>query len=385
MPSFTVSPSNIDALATFVSKMKSRLIIMQAAPEADNYVHVVSESKTIPTRGTCMRITIKALTDGSGAVSVYRLELRRAIAVAIKVGAGVTITEQAVLVGGVRIPMSTPRGYVDVEERDPIEFPDPDGVEIETGTMDMLAALRAVSVAASADQARINLYAVRWTGDALAAACGHRLHRAAIETKNLEREILIPRDVADVLLWAASGQSRIKTDCPCCGASRRALREPLIRGEYDSAAWRIRAGGLDFMSKHASVRFPPLENVIPKGREDSRVFTVNKAEAIDSLRLAGAGSDSSNNAIKISAIADENGYKVSAAPQTPDGFDHDAAQVIGRAVGPFNAFVVSARYMTDAVVSMDDGAEIMVSNTGELDPVVIETAKRLAVVMPMRV
>lgn len=414
MPSFTFSAQNVAPVVGFLTKTKADHINIE--PGEDGHARVIAKGLhgevymvlTVP--ALHMPDAVPGIINDKpvAGLRVDRREFKRCMSLAKRIKCGTDIDDLRVVVGGSRVVFNGAHAP-DIA----VDLPAPCGKEIAVDSVAFADALAGVMPALSKDEARVNLWSIRWTGADLVSTDGHRLHRVALQTHGLplgdmgKATTLIPRDAAEVLAWALSGALRVKTSCPTCGAKNRALIHDTITGQYDSASWSVKIGAIEILAKHSAITFPPVEHVIPKERKP--LFTMDRDVVLDAIPLLIAGGDTTTHTIQIKSaetrmseatdVGDVTTAKtlanVYARAQRDSKFEHDTALRIANDYAltkdergdeiRFEPFGMNAAFLRDALAMMPPGSTVSLSCTGSLDPIVIEGGDALAVVMPMRI
>jgi DNA polymerase-3 subunit beta len=222
---------------------------------------------------------------------------------------------------------------------------------------DFLDALAWVSRAVGEDATRPQLTGVFFDGDHLVATDGHRLHEATIDGLGCPRALVPASAVAFVL---------------------RAFRGADIGISVSETSVRFESASCAVTTRMIDATFPPYEQVIPKGATFTmKVGTASLETGLKRVARRGSSRDvkpikiRANGAIKVeSAVSDvQLATTIGVIDSTHDGDDH---------VQGFNA-----TYISEAIAGADEVATLRFHRAD--DPIVIETDRRVAVVMPFRI
>jgi DNA polymerase III subunit beta len=149
--------------------------------------------------------------------------------------------------------------------------------------------------------------------------------------------------------------------------------------EDDQLFWRIPSHGMSGVVKAMDTPYPEYEKVIPEYR--SSTFRLNKKpmlEGLDALVPIASQHDgrdmvviNANGTINLSARSESFGTASAEVPCT-------------HVCGPETRFALNIQYLIETIKLSDEN--VLMSNSGELDPAVFEypETERIAVIMPVR-
>lgn len=143
-------------------------------------------------------------------------------------------------------------------------------------------------------------------------------------------------------------------------------------------------GGISFGIQLNDGAFPPYEQVIPN-RNGVEPHVVDREALADAIKAVGVSASSRTNGIKVELAEG----KVVVSSESPEGGEaNDEVPCDGGVEGKSVLFGVSAGYLLDAISGYPE-ANVAITATGELDPVVIRgntgDPACLGVIMPMRI
>lgn len=240
-----------------------------------------------------------------------------------------------------------------------------DGVEIKTNVGSLAELINRTHYAVSTDETRahVNSALFKWPAGymVIAATDGHRLAVADMPMAGdgLTESLLPMRALAEV---------------------RRLLSEQAddatVTISRDAKRVRFACGDVAIGAKHVDAQFPPYAQVIPKTNKT----TIRAPRSALIEALAAVSTSSLSGGVALSFRSDTLHVD---AQGNGEGHDEVAIEVTDGRLSKGLSIGFQAKYLRDALACLSEDT-VTIRFSGELDPIVIESAQFIGVVMPMR-